>query len=63
MTLDENIVEVHNTDRVNEVAESLMDISLKRSRGISKAEGHDYVFEQAVPGLECRLLFITFLNA
>jgi len=43
--VDQDVVEVHDIDRVNEVAESLIDIYLKRDRGISKAKGHDYVFK------------------
>ena len=61
--VDQDVVEVHDADGVNEVAESLVDIRLKRSRGISKAKGHNHVFKQAIPGLECRLLFVPFLNA
>ena len=57
--VDQDVVEVHDADGVNEVAESLMDIRLKRGRGIGKAKGHDHVFKQAIPGLECRLPFIT----
>jgi hypothetical protein len=43
--VDQDVVEVHDADGVNEVAESLMDIRLKRGRGISKAKGHNYVFK------------------
>ena len=60
--VDQDVVEVYDIDRVNEVAESLIDIRLKRSRSISKAKGHNYVFKQAIPSLKCRLLFVLFLN-
>ena len=43
--VDQDVVEVYDTDRVNKVAESLIDIRLKHSRGISKAKGHNYVFK------------------
>jgi hypothetical protein len=60
--VDQDVVEVHDADGVNKVAESLMDIRLKYGRGISKAKGHDYVFKQAIPGLKSYLLFVSFLN-
>ena len=40
-----------------------MDVRLKGRRCVGEAERHDHVFEQAIPGLEGRLPFISFLNS
>ena len=39
-----------------------MNISLKGSRGISKAEGYYYIFEVAVLRMKCSLLVVLLLN-
>jgi hypothetical protein len=39
-----------------------MNVGLKGRWSVSEAKGHDYVFEQAIPGFEGRLPFVSFLD-
>ena len=61
-TKDKDVVKVDNIDSVKEPGEGLINISLKGSRGISKAEGHHRIFEVAVPCIKHSLLAVLLLN-
>ena len=59
---DKDIIKVGDAKNVKVAPKSDIYIVLKSRRGISKAEGHHYIFEVAVASTEGYFLFITFLN-
>ena len=61
-TKDKDIIKVDNIDSVKEPGEGLINISLKGSRGISKAEGYHRIFEVAVPRTKRSLLAVLLLD-
>ena len=61
-TKDKDIVKVDNIDSIKEPGEGLINISLKGSRGISKAEGHYYIFKVAILYIKRSLLVVLLLN-
>ncbi len=60
--IDEDIIEIHYHENVDFVCQDLLDVALKRNRGIGQSKKHDLIFEMAIAGLESRLLFIAFLD-
>jgi hypothetical protein len=43
--VDQDVIEVYNTDWIDKVAKGLIDVYLKGRRYVSKAERHNHVFE------------------
>ena len=61
-TKDKDIIKVDDIDSIKEPGEGLINISLKGSRGISKAEGHYCIFKVAIPCMKRSLLVVLLLN-
>ena len=61
-TKDKDIIKVDDIDSIKEPGEGLINISLKGSRGISKAKGHHYIFKVAIPRIKRSLLAVLLLN-
>ena len=61
-TKDKDIIKVDDIDSIKEPSKGPINISLKGSRGISKAEGHHRIFEVAVPCIKHSLLAVLLLN-
>jgi hypothetical protein len=61
-TKDKDIIKVDNIDSIKEPGEGPINISLKGSRGISKAEGYYRIFKVAVPRIKRSLLAVLLLN-
>jgi hypothetical protein len=61
--VNENVVDIDNTEDVKEFTEAIVGVGLKRGRGISETERHDEVFEMSIPSTERRLVFIAFRNS
>ena len=61
-TKDKDIIKVDNIDSVKEPSKGLINISLKGSRGISKAKGYYYIFKVAILYIKYSLLVVLLLN-
>ena len=57
---DEDIIKVDHAKEVEEFAETIVGVSLKRGRGVGETEGHNEVFEVTITSTEGSLVFISF---
>ncbi len=61
-SINENVVEVHNTKNVRLFYQDFVDVVLKHGWCIDQSKRHYLVLEVAIIGLESRFLFIAFFN-
>lgn len=62
IAIDKDVVEVYYIVYVDKAYECLVNICLKRRRGVSKAEGHYYILKVTVARTERSLLLVAALN-
>ncbi len=60
LSVDEDVIEIHNHKNVELLGQDLVDVTLKRSRYVGPSERHDLVLKKAIAGPEGRLPFIAF---
>jgi len=61
--IDQDVVDITNSEDVKVFTRSVIHESLGSSRGISEPKGHNEEFEQSIMGPEGGFLFVIFLNS
>ena len=59
---DEDVIQINDAEDVEEIAKTIVSVSLERSRSVGEAEGHNEVFEVAIAGTESGFVFVAFCN-
>src|ERR1700687_528337 len=57
--VDQKVVEVDNEELVEEFAEGVIHVMLKRTRSVAEAEGHYCILEQPISAPEAGLLLLS----
>lgn len=61
--VDKDIIKVDNNKDIEFLSQDLVDVSLKRDWGVSRAKKHDQVLKVIIAGSESHVLFIVPLNS
>jgi hypothetical protein len=61
--VDEEVVQVYDEELVEEIAEGIVHVVLKSTRGITQPKGHDCVLKQPISATERRLPFFSRCHA
>jgi hypothetical protein len=59
---NEDIIKVDHAEDVEEIAETIVSVSLERCGGVGETKGHNEVFEVAIAGTKGGFVFIAFCN-
>ncbi len=59
LSVDEDVIEVHNHNDVEFLYQDLINITLKRGRCVGQSKRHDLVLEMTIAGSEGRFSFIA----
>src|SRR5277367_4661560 len=63
VTVDKDIVDVRSAEVVQKLKQHVVDVVLKRARGVGKAKWHDKVFEQTEACSKRSKMFLAFFDS